>query len=43
VDVSKNHTRQLDIYYYLIGILDTPEVAALLYIKTLDTRQEGGG
>jgi hypothetical protein len=43
VSIGKNRTRQLDIYYSFIDILYTPEVAALMYIKTLDTRQEGGG
>lgn len=37
--VGKGRTQQLDIYYNFIGILDTPEVAALPASVTLDTRQ----
>lgn len=36
---GKGRTQQLDIYYNFIGILDTPEVAALPASVTLDTRQ----
>lgn len=37
--IGKGRTQQLDIYYNFIGILDTPEVAALPASVTLDTRQ----
>lgn len=37
--VGKNRTQQLDIYYNFIGILDTPEIAALPSSVTIDTRQ----
>ena len=37
--LGKNKTQQLDIYYSFIGILDTPEVAALPSSVTIDTRR----
>lgn len=39
VGVGTNRTQQLDIYYNFVGILDTPEVAAVPASITLDTRQ----